>query len=66
MLKPVYSNRFKRDVKLAIKRGKNLEKMATALRFSVPKDHFPLSTATTLLAGIMPNSEIAILNQTGY
>ena len=31
MFKPVYSNRFKKDVQLALKRGKRLDKLSTVI-----------------------------------
>ena len=31
MYKPVYSNRFRKDVQLALKRGKKLDKLATVI-----------------------------------
>ena len=32
MLKPVYSSRFKKDIRLALRRGKNPDKLAEVIR----------------------------------
>jgi len=41
MLKPVYSNRFKKDVKLAVKRGKNLEKLVAVFEILCSEQSVP-------------------------
>ena len=51
MLKPVYSNRFKKDVKLAIKRGKNLEKMAAVIEILCSQQSIPAQYRDHALGG---------------
>ena len=51
MLKPVYSNRFKKDVKLAIKRGKNLEKLAAVIEILCSEQSVPFQYRDHSLGG---------------
>ncbi|MFY9589726.1 type II toxin-antitoxin system YafQ family toxin [Rickettsia endosymbiont of Halotydeus destructor] len=37
MFKPIYTTSFEKDIKLAIKRGKNLEKLKTLIELLVTK-----------------------------
>jgi mRNA interferase YafQ len=43
MKKPDYSGQFKRDVKMAEKRGKDMEKLKTAMRMLIDETPLPAS-----------------------
>ncbi|MEI6646833.1 MAG: type II toxin-antitoxin system YafQ family toxin [bacterium] len=51
MYKPVYSNRFKKDVQLALKRGKSLEKLTTVIEFLCSGKPLPSSYKDHPLTG---------------
>ena len=41
MLTPVYTTAFKRDVKLAVRRGKDIEKVKTVIRLLCSQEPLP-------------------------
>jgi mRNA interferase YafQ len=49
--KPVYSNRFKKDVQLALKRGKKLDKLTTVIELLCSGKPLPPSYKDHPLAG---------------
>ena len=51
MYKPVFSNRFKKDIKLAVKRGKDLEKLSAVVEMLCEGGPLPKQYKDHPLAG---------------
>ena len=51
MYKPVFSNRFKKDIKLAVKRGKDLEKLSAVVELLCEGKPLPKQYKDHPLAG---------------
>lgn len=65
MLTPVHTKRFEKDVKLAQKRGKNLQKLKNIMTCLVAQDPLPPNLRDHWLTGNYSNRKNAILSQTG-
>ena len=52
MYKPVYSNRFKKDVQLALKRGKRLDKLTAVIEMLCAGKPLPEPCKDHALAGV--------------
>lgn len=59
------TSQFQKDVKLAGRRGKDLEKLKTILELLIAGNALPGNTRITPCGGILPAAATTTLNRTG-